>query len=144
MVFTILLQYELVMYIEYKKRKKIQTVLEEFVKNQPSLADKKFALVILSFIYELNEQNAAVTASERGLECPHNDGVCLWQHIKELQSAFSMLEVPEVVYKSYLDAFALLTRHIDLLSDALNLLSKLLHLIYVESSTQSIQSEMMQ
>ncbi len=132
------------MIIAPEKRKEIQKILEEFIKKRPSsveLADIKFALVILSFIHELNEQDTAMTINERGIECPSNDGVCIWKYVKELQNIFSTMEIPEVFDESYLNSFALLAQNITRLSGSVNTLSELLHRRYAEKFPRDIQAK---
>jgi len=116
------------MTITPEERKEIQKILEEFVKGQPSFNDRRFALTILSFIYELNQQNPSVTTSGNDGECNNKDGVCIWQHLRQL----AMLKVPEALDETYLNAFAELAQKLNGLACVVNTLSKTLHRRYAE------------
>ena len=82
-----------------------------------------------------------MTINERGIECPNNDGVCIWKYVKELQNVFSTMEIPEVFDESYLNSFALLAQNITRLSGSVNTLSELLHRRYAEKFPRDIQAK---
>jgi len=120
------------MNISLEKRKEIQKTLEEFVRTQPSFKDKRFVLTILSFIYELNQYNAAAITSDNEIACLNKSGICLWQLFKQIQNTLSTLDIPDNFDETFLSTFTVFAHNINSLAGAVNNLSELLHLRYAE------------